>query len=99
MQFCSLTLLLSTNSLKNLLREDDGLEKYDCVRVCVWVVIIIIIIINIFFLKSWRRSCVCHSALEVTCMDKESGVPIGKLHDRIQINGFIFTEKDEPSAH
>lgn len=40
----------------------------------------------------------CHSALEVTCMDKESGVWICKLHEQTENNGFIFTETDEPSA-
>lgn len=40
----------------------------------------------------------CHSALEVTCMDKESSVWICKLHEQTENNGFIFTETDEPSA-
>lgn len=39
----------------------------------------------------------CHSALEVTCIGKESGVWIGKLHE-VQNKGFILTETDKPST-
>lgn len=76
-------------ALKHQLAQISWVKKlvwkvWVCVRVRVW--LIIIIIINIF----GEGVVVCHSALEVTCMGKESGVWIGKLHEQIQNKRLYF---------
>lgn len=40
----------------------------------------------------------CHSALEVTCMDKSPVSELAKLHEQIQNKGFIFTATDRPTT-